>query len=139
MNRQLIRDIDSEQMGDKKFPAFQPGDTICVQVHVKEGARERLQPFIGVVISIRNRGVNSAFVVRKISNGVGVERTFQTYSPAIESITLQRRGAVRRAKLYYLRGLTGKKARIKERIKDNIKKTAIKAEKKTATVDKTES
>jgi len=111
----IIEAIDNEQMG-KEVPAFAPGDTIVVQVKVKEGTRERLQAFEGIVIAKRNRGINSAFTVRKISHGEGVERVFQTYSPVVDSIEVKRRGDVRRAKLYYLRGLTGKAARIKEKI-----------------------
>ena len=114
MNK-IIEAIDQEQMG-KEIPAFSPGDTIVVQVKVKEGTRERLQAFEGVVIAKRNRGLNSSFTVRKISHGEGVERVFQTYSPVVAAIELKRRGDVRRAKLYYLRGLTGKAARIKEKI-----------------------
>jgi large subunit ribosomal protein L19 len=100
----------------KVVPPFAPGDTIIVQVKVKEGDRERLQAFEGVVIAKRNRGLNSAFTVRKISNGVGVERTFQTYSPLVDSLAVKRRGDVRKAKLYYLRDLSGKAARIKEKL-----------------------
>jgi large subunit ribosomal protein L19 len=100
----------------KEIPAFAPGDTIVVQVKVKEGTRERLQAFEGVVIGKRNRGLNSAFTVRKISHGVGVERTFQTYSPLVDSIEVKRRGDVRQAKLYYLRERSGKSARIKEKL-----------------------
>ena len=111
----IIEAIDKEQMG-KEVPPFAPGDTIVVQVKVKEGTRERLQAFEGVVIAKRNRGINSSFTVRKISHGEGVERVFQTYSPVVDSIEVKRRGDVRRAKLYYLRGLTGKAARIKEKI-----------------------
>lgn len=111
----IIEAIDNEQMG-KDVPPFAPGDTIVVQVKVKEGQRERLQAFEGVVIAKRNRGINSSFTVRKISHGEGVERVFQTYSPVVDSIEVKRRGDVRRAKLYYLRGLTGKAARIKEKI-----------------------
>jgi large subunit ribosomal protein L19 len=111
----IIEAINQEQMG-KEIPPFSPGDTIVVQVKVKEGTRERLQAFEGVVIAKRNRGLNSSFTVRKISHGEGVERVFQTYSPVVDSIELKRRGDVRRAKLYYLRGLTGKAARIKEKI-----------------------
>jgi large subunit ribosomal protein L19 len=111
----IIEAIDQEQMG-KEIPEFAPGDTVVVQVRVKEGERERLQAFEGVVIAKRNRGINSAFTVRKISHGEGVERVFQTYSPVVNSITVKRRGDVRRAKLYYLRGRTGKAARIKEKI-----------------------
>jgi large subunit ribosomal protein L19 len=111
----IIDAIENEQM-DKEIPKFAPGDTVVVQVKVKEGARERLQAFEGVVIAKRNRGLNSSFTVRKISHGEGVERVFQTYSPVVDSVTVKRRGDVRRAKLYYLRGRTGKAARIKEKI-----------------------
>ena len=111
----IIQELEAEQMG-KDVPVFGPGDTVVVQVKVKEGERERLQAFEGVCIAKRNRGLNSAFTVRKISNGVGVERVFQTYRPAVDSIEVKRRGDVRRAKLYYLRGLTGKAARIKEKV-----------------------
>ncbi|ANF59265.1 50S ribosomal protein L19 [Halotalea alkalilenta] len=111
----VIQVIESEQMG-KELPAFGPGDTIIVQVKVVEGTRERLQAFEGVVIGKRNRGLNSAFTVRKISHGVGVERTFQTYSPLVASVEVKRRGDVRQAKLYYLRELSGKAARIKEKL-----------------------
>jgi large subunit ribosomal protein L19 len=111
----IIEAIEQEQMG-KEMPPFSPGDTIVVQVKVKEGTRERLQAFEGIVIAKRNRGLNSSFTVRKISHGEGVERVFQTYSPVVDSIEVKRRGDVRRAKLYYLRGLTGKAARIKEKI-----------------------
>ena len=111
----IISQLEAEQM-QKELPEFGPGDTVVVQVKVKEGDRERLQAFEGVCIAKRNRGLNSAFTVRKISNGVGVERVFQTYSPSVDSIAVKRRGDVRRAKLYYLRGLTGKAARIKEKV-----------------------
>jgi len=111
----IIEAIEQEQMG-KEVPTFAPGDTIVVQVKVTEGTRERLQAFEGIVIAKRNRGLNSSFTVRKISHGEGVERVFQTYSPVVDSVTVKRRGDVRRAKLYYLRGLTGKAARIKEKI-----------------------
>jgi len=111
----IIAELDAEQM-TKEIPDFTSGDTVIVQVRVKEGDRERLQAFEGVVIAKRNRGLNSAFTVRKISNGEGVERVFQTYSPLIGEIEVKRRGKVRRAKLYYLRGLTGKAARIKEKL-----------------------
>ena len=111
----IIEAIEQEQM-DKKIPSFAPGDTVVVQVKVKEGTRERLQAFEGVVIAKRNRGLNSSFTVRKISHGEGVERVFQTYSPVVDSVAVKRRGDVRRAKLYYLRGRTGKAARIKEKI-----------------------
>ena len=111
----IIQELEAEQMG-KDIPAFGPGDTLVVQVKVKEGNRERLQAFEGVVLGKRNRGLNSAFTVRKISHGVGVERTFQTYSPLVDSISVKRRGDVRQAKLYYLRELSGKAARIKEKL-----------------------
>ena len=111
----IISEINTEQMG-KELPDFSPGDTVVVQVKVKEGARERLQAFEGVCIGKRNRGLNSAFTVRKVSHGVGVERTFQTYSPLVESINVKRRGDVRQAKLYYLRELSGRAARIKEKL-----------------------
>ncbi len=111
----IINQLEAEQM-NREVPEFGPGDTVVVQVKVKEGNRERLQAFEGVVISKRNRGLNSAFTVRKISHGEGVERVFQTYSPSIDSIQVKRRGDVRRAKLYYLRGRTGKAARIKEKL-----------------------
>ncbi len=111
----LIEAIEQEQM-EKDVPEFAPGDTVVVQVKVKEGNRERLQAFEGVVIGKRNRGLNSSFTVRKISHGEGVERVFQTYSPVVDSVKVKRRGDVRRAKLYYLRGRTGKAARIKEKI-----------------------
>jgi large subunit ribosomal protein L19 len=111
----IIEAIELEQM-NKKLPEFSPGDTIVVQVKVKEGSRERLQAFEGIVIAKRNRGLNSSFTVRKMSHGEGVERVFQTYSPTVSSVTVKRRGDVRRAKLYYLRGRTGKAARIKEKI-----------------------
>jgi large subunit ribosomal protein L19 len=101
---------------NREVPVFGPGDTVVVQVKVKEGNRERLQAFEGVVIAKRNRGLNSAFTVRKISHGEGVERVFQTYSPAIDAIEVKRRGDVRRAKLYYLRERSGKSARIKEKL-----------------------
>ena len=112
----IIDTINAEQMQGKNVPQFGPGDTVVVQVKVKEGNRERLQAFEGVVIAKRNRGVNSAFTVRKISQNVGVERVFQTFSPMIESIQVTRRGDVRRAKLYYLRELSGRAARIKEKL-----------------------
>lgn len=111
----IISQLDAEQM-DKELPEFGPGDTVVVQVKVKEGNRERLQAFEGVVIGKRNRGLNSAFTVRKISHGIGVERTFQTYSKLLDSISVKRRGDVRQAKLYYLRERSGKAARIKEKL-----------------------
>jgi large subunit ribosomal protein L19 len=111
----IIDEINAEQL-NKDIPQFSPGDTIVVNVKVREGDRERLQAFEGVCIAIRNRGLNSAFTVRKISHGTGVERVFQTHSPLIDSITVKRRGDVRRAKLYYLRDREGKAARIKEKL-----------------------
>jgi len=111
----IIEELEREQM-NREVPDFSPGDTLVVQVKVKEGSRERLQAFEGVCIAIRNRGLNSAFTVRKISHGEGVERVFQTYSPSVAGIKVKRRGDVRRAKLYYLRGRTGKAARIKEKV-----------------------
>ena len=111
----IIEQLEQEQMRTD-IPDFSPGDTVTVQVKVKEGSRERLQAFEGVVIAKRNRGVNSAFTVRKISHGEGVERVFQTHSTAIGSVKVKRKGDVRRAKLYYLRELSGKSARIKEKL-----------------------
>ena len=112
----IIQEIEQEQMQGKDIPEFAPGDTVVVQVKIKEGDNERLQAFEGVVIAKRNRGLNSAFTVRKISHGEGVERIFMTYSKVVDSIEVKRRGDVRRAKLYYLRGRTGKSARIKEKL-----------------------
>lgn len=117
----IIQQLDAEQM-TREMPVFYPGDTVVVQVRVKEGERERLQAFEGVVIAKRNRGLHSAFTVRKISHGEGVERVFQTYSNAIAEIAVKRSGKVRRSKLYYLRGLTGKAARITEKLKLTDKK-----------------
>ena len=111
----IIKALEEEQL-KSDLPKFAPGDTVVVQVKVKEGDRERLQAFEGVCLGIKNRGLNSAFTLRKISHGVGVERTFQTYSPLVESISVKRRGDVRQAKLYYLRELSGKAARIKEKL-----------------------
>jgi large subunit ribosomal protein L19 len=111
----IIAALDAEQL-KQDVPEFAPGDTVVVQVKVKEGTRERLQAYEGVVIAKRNRGLNSAFTVRKISHGVGVERTFQLHSPLIDSIAVKRRGDVRKAKLYHLRDLSGKAARIKEKL-----------------------
>jgi large subunit ribosomal protein L19 len=111
----IIEEFEAAQLKDD-IPEFAPGDTVIVQVRVKEGTRERLQAYEGVVIAKRNRGLNSSFTVRKISHGEGVERVFQTHSPAIASIVRKRRGDVRRAKLYYLRERSGKSARIKEKI-----------------------
>tara|TARA_S200000501_G_scaffold307257_1_gene296337 strand:+ start:1597 stop:1977 length:381 start_codon:yes stop_codon:yes gene_type:complete len=110
----IIEEIEKAQ--EKEIPKFNPGDTVSVSVRVKEGERERLQAFDGVVIGKRNKGINSSFIVRKISHGVGVERTFQTHSPLIASIEVKRRGDVRQAKLYYLRERSGRSARIKEKI-----------------------
>ena len=116
----LIEKIEQEEIArlsaNKVLPSFAPGDTVVVSVNVVEGARKRAQAFEGVVIAKRNRGLNSSFIVRKISSGEGVERTFQTYSPLIASIEVKRRGDVRRAKLYYLRDRSGKSARIKEKL-----------------------
>ncbi len=122
----LIDQLEKEEMErlmvGKTLPAFAPGDTVVVSVKVKEGTRERLQAYEGVVIAKRNRGLNSAFTVRKISAGEGVERTFQTYSPLLASVEVKRRGDVRRAKLYYLRERSGKSARIKEKLDFHKKK-----------------
>jgi large subunit ribosomal protein L19 len=116
----LIEQLEQEEiaraLGEKTIPAFAPGDTVIVSVNVVEGTRKRVQAYEGVVISKRNRGLNSNFIVRKISSGEGVERTFQTYSPILASIVVKRRGDVRRAKLYYLRDRSGKSARIKEKL-----------------------
>lgn len=114
----LIEQLENEEIArlGKVIPEFAPGDTLIVNVNVVEGERKRVQAFEGVVIAIRNRGLNSNFIVRKISSGEGVERTFQTYSPLIASIEVKRRGDVRRAKLYYLRSRSGKSARIKEKL-----------------------
>ena len=111
----IIKQLEAEQM-KQDVPAYCPGDTVVVQVKVTEGDKSRLQAFEGVVIAIKNRGINSAFTVRKISNGVGVERVFQTHSPIVDSIEIKRRGDVRQAKLYYLRERSGKSARIKEKL-----------------------
>ena len=136
----LIEQLETEEIKrlNKDIPDFSSGDTVVVNVKVVEGERSRIQAYEGVVISKRNRGLNSAFTVRKISNGEGVERTFQTYSPLINSIEIKRRGDVRRAKLYYLRGRSGKSARIKEKlparstakkeVKKEVKKEAVKKE-----------
>ncbi len=115
MTNKIIQELENEQL-KQDVPDFSPGDTVVVQVKVTEGNRERLQAYEGVVIAKRNRGLNSAFTVRKISHGVGVERTFQTHSRQVDSITVKRRGDVRQAKLYYLRDLTGRAARIKEKL-----------------------
>ena len=119
----LIALLEQEEIArlGKTIPDFAPGDTVVVQVKVKEGTRERLQAYEGVVIAKRNRGLNSNFIVRKISSGEGVERTFQTYSPLVAAIEVKRRGDVRRAKLYYLRERSGKSARIKEKLVRKVK------------------
>lgn len=116
----IIQQLEAEQM-NRDIPAFTPGDTVVVNVKVKEGSRERVQAYEGVVIAIKSRGLNSSFTVRKISHGEGVERVFQTYSPAIESVQVKRRGKVRSAKLYYLRELEGKAARIREDLSASAK------------------
>ena len=124
----LIAQLEQEEiarlMANKTIPAFAPGDTVVVNVNVVEGERKRVQAYEGVVIAKRNRGLNSAFTVRKISSGEGVERTFQTYSPLIASVEVKRRGDVRRAKLYYLRERSGKSARIREKLKHSEKHSA---------------
>ena len=136
----LIEQLETEEIKrlNKDIPDFPSGDTVVVNVKVVEGERSRIQAYEGVVISKRNRGLNSAFTVRKISNGEGVERTFQTYSPLINSIEIKRRGDVRRAKLYYLRGRSGKSARIKEKLpaRSTAKKEAVKKEVKKEAVKK---
>ena len=118
MANKIIQILEQEEVArlNKTIPTFAPGDTVVVQVKVKEGNRERLQAYEGVVIAKKNRGLNSAFTVRKISAGEGVERTFQTYSPLVDNIEVKRKGAVKRAKLYYLRDRSGKSARIKEKL-----------------------
>ena len=122
----LIAQLEQEEIArlGKTIPEFSPGDTVVVQVKIKEGTRERLQAYEGVVIAKRNRGLNSSFIVRKISSGEGVERTFQTYSPLVAAIEVKRRGDVRRAKLYYLRERSGKSARIKEKLSHKNKASA---------------
>ena len=122
----LLQTLEQEEIArlGKTIPDFAPGDTVVVNVNVVEGTRKRVQAFEGVVIAIRNRSINSSFIVRKISNGEGVERTFQTYSPLIASIDIKRRGDVRRAKLYYLRDRSGKSARIKEKLVRKVAKVA---------------
>ncbi len=122
----LIEQLEQEEIARlaKEIPAFAPGDTVIVSVRVVEGTRSRLQAYEGVVIARRNRGLNSSFIVRKISSGEGVERTFQLYSPLIEKIEVKRRGDVRRAKLYYLRERSGKSARIKEKLPQRAAKKA---------------
>ena len=124
---QQLEKEEIERLG-KQIPDFAPGDTVVVNVNVVEGNRKRAQAYEGVVIAKRNRGLNSSFIVRKISSGEGVERTFQTYSPLIASIEVKRRGDVRRAKLYYLRSRSGKSARIKEKLPSRVAKQQAKAE-----------
>jgi large subunit ribosomal protein L19 len=125
----LIATLEAEEIKrlGKKIPAFAPGDTVIVNVNVVEGDRKRVQAYEGVVVAKRSRGLNSSFIVRKISSGEGVERTFQTYSPLIASIEVKRRGAVRRAKLYYLRERSGKSARIREKLSARSPKAAVEA------------
>ena len=125
----LINILENEEIArlNKTIPSFAPGDTVVVSVNVVEGTRKRVQAYEGVVIAKRNRGLNSNFIVRKISSGEGVERTFQTYSPLIATIEVKRRGDVRRAKLYYLRDRSGKSARIKEKLTRNTKTAAVAA------------
>jgi len=123
----LIQKLEQEEIKRlaRKIPKFAPGDTVIVKVQVVEGDKKREQAYEGVVIAKRNRGLNSSFIVRKISSGEGVERTFQTYSPAVASIEVKRKGEVRRAKLYYLRGLTGKAARIREKLTSADQRDAL--------------
>lgn len=120
----LIQELEQEQLRTD-LPLFTPGDTVCVWVNVKEGSRDRAQAFEGVVIAIKNRGINSSFTVRKISHGEGVERTFQTHSPLIERVEIKRRGQVRKAKLYYLRERQGRSARIREDLSKNAEDVAM--------------
>ena len=120
----IIKQLEQEQL-KQNVPSFRPGDTLEVKVWVVEGSKRRLQAFEGVVIAIRNRGLHSAFTLRKVSNGVGVERVFQTHSPVVDSITVKRKGAVRKAKLYYLRERSGKSARIKERLGEYFQKKRL--------------
>lgn len=128
MSHKIVQQLENEYMKTvKTLPSFEAGDTVIVQVKVKEGERARLQSYEGVVIAKRNRGYNSAFTVRKISHGVGVERVFLTSSPAIESVQVKRRGHVRRAKLYYMRELSGRAARIKEKLTAKVGPAAIPA------------
>ena len=129
----LIQKLQQEEIArlDRKIPDFAPGDTVVVRVTVVEGDKKREQAYEGVVIAKRNRGLNSSFIVRKISSGEGVERTFQTYSPGIASIEVKRKGDVRRSKLYYLRGLTGKAARIREKL-EGVERDVLPPEEETA-------
>jgi large subunit ribosomal protein L19 len=123
MTHPIVKELENEMMQGKKIPALKPGDTVVVKIKIKEGERERLQSYEGIVIAISNRGFNSSFTVRKISHGEGVERVFQTYSPQIDSVKVKKHGEVRKAKLYHLRALSGRKARIKERIELREKET----------------
>ena len=134
----LISTLEKEEITRlaRKIPVFAPGDTVIVRVQVVEGDKKREQAYEGVVIAKRNRGLNSSFIVRKISSGEGVERTFQTYSPAVASIEVKRKGDVRRAKLYYLRGLTGKKARIREKLDSADREVLPPAEEEAAEAKK---
>ena len=131
----ILEEFNKKQL-KADIPDFAQGDDVVVQVKVKEGDRVRLQAYEGVVIAIKNRGLNSSFTVRKISHGEGVERVFQTHSPLIESIKVKRKGKVRRSKLYYLRGLTGKAARIKEKLASSGTKASSANKKKTSTTKK---
>lgn len=126
MSGNVIKAFEAEQMEGKSLPDFRAGDTVVVKVRVQEGSRKRVQAFEGVVIAKKNRGLNSSFTVRKVSHGEGVERVFQNYSNIIDSVDVKRRGDVRRAKLYYLRELTGKAARIKEKIQTKAQLAAKK-------------
>lgn len=130
----LLQQFEAEQ-ATRKLPQFAQGDTVVVNVKVKEGNRERVQAYEGVVIALKNAGLNSSFTVRKISHGYGVERVFQTHSPTIDSVTVKRRGKVRAAKLYYLRGLEGRKARIKEDLAGAAKAKALAAAEKAAAAE----
>ncbi|WP_297324550.1 50S ribosomal protein L19 [Nitrosomonas sp.] len=136
----LIEQLEAEEIKrlNKDIPNFSSGDTVIVNVNVVEGDRKRVQAYEGVVIAKRNRGLNSAFTVRKISSGEGVERTFQTYSPLIANIEIKRRGAVRRAKLYYLRNLAGKSARIREKLPTRESKNLASAKQQTSTQEASE-
>jgi len=131
MQPTLIKEIEKTQMRKTPLPQFSQGDTVVVYVKVTEGARERLQAFEGTVIAIKNRGVNSSFTVRKVSHGEGVERVFQTHSPAIEKLEFKRHGKVRQAKLFYLRDVSGRKARIVEDL-NKTKKNQLKEEQEEA-------
>ena len=134
----LIQTLEQEEIArlNKTIPAFAPGDTVIVNVNVVEGTRKRVQAYEGVVIAKRNRGLNSSFIVRKISSGEGVERTFQTYAPSLASIEVKRKGEVRRSKLYYLRGRTGKAARIREKLEGADRDVLPPVEESSGTEDK---